>query len=79
MAPERVYVYTSTTSLLSRHEVLLEWSPSSADKFCKNFREAARQVVLGSSTCSGSPLRLLPEPILVKILGIAAFPTEAWA
>ena len=74
----RVFVYTATTSLLSRHVLLKSWTPELHSKFtCKKHNKAIKQVLLG--TRSSSNLRLLPEPILLKILAGAAFPTEAWA
>ncbi|QDZ19646.1 hypothetical protein HOP50_03g21640 [Chloropicon primus] len=74
----RTYVYTASTSQLSRHEVLRSWSPETHSKFTsKKFKKALLQVLLGAR--SSATLRLLPEPVLLKILSLAAFPAEAWA
>ena len=74
---DRTYVYTASTSQLSRHEVLRSWSPETHPKFTsKKFKKALVQVLLGAR--SSATLRLLPEPVLLRILSLAAFPTEAW-
>ena len=74
-------VYTATTELVSRHRVLSSWTPENHDKFVgRKHRKAVRQVLLGAySGGRQNYLKLLPEPILLKIIGLAAFPTEAWA
>ena len=74
-------VYTATTELVSRHRVLSSWTPETHHKFVgRKHRRAVRQVLMGAySGGSQNYLKLLPEPLLLKIIGLTAFPLEDWA
>ena len=78
VASSQGYVYVATTELVSRHQVITEWSPENHSKFTRKFKEATREVLLGSYAGRNSHLMRLPESILMKVVGNAAFPTESW-
>lgn len=55
------------------------WSPASHAAFPPQFRDAARALLLAAHRSTGTAaLGALPEPLMLRILGQAAYPVSAW-